>query len=157
MTCFQQDLRYFWNGSFIPLFQDNLLLLSSRVNLKSFWEMASQNNNIADNNNNIFCGNFSPAEVIKASILTEAWEHLSCALTDWLQQTLPPSICVHNFEHDLLQGDRINNSFKQSYSCEMHISSTSQEIPLLLWNSKVHFLNHKSLPLFPVMSRWIFV
>jgi len=35
--------------------------------------MASQNNNIADNNNNnIFCGNFSPAEVIKAAVLTEA-------------------------------------------------------------------------------------
>jgi len=49
--------------------------------------------------------------------------------------------------------DDYDYSMDQSPSRGSNSCSGSQEIPCILWNSKVHFLTHKSLPLFPVLCQ----
>jgi hypothetical protein len=45
------------------------------------------------------------------------------------------------------------NSMKQSPSWEVNSYSASQEAPHLLWNLKVHYCVHKTLPLDPILNK----
>ena len=46
-----------------------------------------------------------------------------------------------------------HNSIEQSPSWEANMFSASQQIPLILWGSKVHYRIHKSPPPIPVLSQ----
>ena len=45
-------------------------------------------------------------------------------------------------------------SMEQSPSWEATWYSANQEIPRILWNPKVHYCNHKFLPLAPILSQF---
>ena len=47
----------------------------------------------------------------------------------------------------------LTNSMQQSPSGEDDRSSVSQEIPCILWNLRLHYCVHDSLPPFPILSQ----